>query len=304
MLAWNGCGSAPDEEAGGEGLWDGVDEAQDEQGQDKDIAPDGKGMGVFQEAGLPASNGGSGISYHGGAVMAGTWNRFYYIWYGNWAGNSATEILTDFAGNLSESPWWNINSTYTDSEGAPVSSMLTFGGSTTDAYSRGRYLTDDEVRDVVGSALVHRKLPTDPDGIYLVLTSADVTATSGFCSQYCGWHTYAKMNGTSIKYSFIGNGARCPSTCSAQKTTPNGNLGADAMVSIIAHELAEAATDPHLNAWFDSSGYENADKCAWSFGSMYRVSNGAKANVKLGDRHYLIQQNWVNAGAGYCATGF
>ena len=31
------------------------------------------------------------------------------------------------------------------------------------------------------------------------------------------------------------------------------------MVSIVAHELSEAVTDPDLNAWFDSSGDENAD---------------------------------------------
>jgi hypothetical protein len=39
------------------------------------------------------------------------------------------------------------------------------------------------------------------------------------------------------------------------------------MASIIAHELEEAATDPDLNAWYDRRGMENADKCAWTFGS-------------------------------------
>ena len=41
------------------------------------------------------------------------------------------------------------------------------------------------------------------------------------------------------------------------------------MASVIAHELEEAATDPDLNAWYDSRGYENADKCAWTFGTTY-----------------------------------
>ena len=43
------------------------------------------------------------------------------------------------------------------------------------------------------------------------------------------------------------------------------------MVSVIAHELEEAATDPDLNAWYDNRGYENADKCAWTFGTTYNV---------------------------------
>ena len=86
--------------------------------------------------------------------------------------------------------------------------------------------------------------------------------------------------------------------------SPNGNVGADAMASIMAHELEETATDPDLNAWWDSRGYENADKCAWTFGSIYRVSNGAAANMRLGSRDFLIQQNWVNANRGYCAKSY
>ncbi|HSR08245.1 MAG TPA: hypothetical protein VLM42_13915, partial [Bryobacteraceae bacterium] len=50
--------------------------------------------------------------------------------------------------------------------------------------------------------------------------------------------------------------------------------------------------------------YENADKCAWTFGSEYKATNGSLANMKLGARDYLIQQNWVNAGGGYCALSY
>jgi len=75
------------------------------------------------------------------------------------------------------------------------------------------------------------------------------------------------------------------------------------MASIIAHELEEAVTDPDLNAWYDRRGAENADKCAWTFGSEYPAS-GALANMKLGTRDYLIQQNWVNASGGFCAKSW
>jgi len=60
-------------------------------------------------------------------------------------------------------------------------------------------------------------------------------------------------------------------------------------------------TDPDLNAWYDSQGAENADKCAWTFGTTYSV-NGSQANMNLGGRDFLIQRNWVNAPpAGVCA---
>src|SRR4029078_5358803 len=105
------------------------------------------------------------------------------------------------------------------------------------------------------------------------------------------------LPGTAIKYAFVGNAARCPSACAAQTASPNDNTGADAMASVIAHELEEMITDPKLNAWYDRRGYENADKCAWTFGSVSGPTN-AKYNMNFGGRHWLIQQKWVNAGGG------
>jgi hypothetical protein len=32
-----------------------------------------------------------------------------------------------------------------------------------------------------------------------------VTATSGFCTQYCGWHDHTAVSGSDIKYAFVGN---------------------------------------------------------------------------------------------------
>ena len=86
-------------------------------------------------------------------------------------------------------------------------------------------------------------------------------------------------------------------------TSPNGDMGADAMASVIVHEIEEAATDPQLNAWYDSRGYENADKCAWNFGTTSTAS-GYKYNLTMNGRRYYIQQNWVNASGGYCALSY
>src|ERR1051326_4710112 len=99
--------------------------------------------------------------------------------------------------------------------------------------------------------------------------------------------TRGTISGSDIKYAFIGNPARCPSACAEQTTSPNGNLGADGMASIIAHELEESVTDPDLNAWYFSNGQENADKCAWTFGTTHTATNGSKFNMMLGARNYL-----------------
>jgi len=73
---------------------------------------------------------------------------------------------------------------------------------------------------------------------------------------------------------------------------------------VISHELEEATTDPDLNAWYDSKGNENADKCAWTFGATKPAPNGSKYNMALGGTNFLIQQNWVNASGGYCALSY
>jgi len=279
---------------------------------DDEHMPTGKGWGERAEPGrhapTPAAGTTSnGISYHGGPLILGTTNA-YYIWYGNWGGNSATTILTDLANTIGGSPYFNINTTYYNKSNTHVSNAVQLAGSTTDNYSQGTNLSDAGVQTVVSNAIASGRLPQDTNGVYFVLTSADVNETSGFCTRYCGWHTSAIFLNLpklpDIKFSFVGNPARCPSACAAQTIGPNGNAGADGMASIIAHELEEAVTDPDLNAWYDSRGQENADKCAWTFGTLYRTSNGAYANMKLGTRDFLIQQNWVNAKGGYCAKAY
>ena len=253
-----------------------------------------------------AKPGANGITYHGGpllGVVGGNPVTAYYIWYGNWSGNSAVTILTDFIQNIAPSPYYNINTTYYNASNAHVVNSVTYGGSTTDNYSHGTSLSDSGVQGVVSDAITSGRLPNNPSGVYFVLTSADVNESSGFCTQYCGWHTYGTIAGSNIKYSFVGNPDRCISSCAAQNVGPNGNAGADGMASIIAHELEEAVTDPNINAWYQGRYQENADKCAWTFGSTYSV-NGALANMRLGNRDYLIQQNWVNALGGYCAKSY
>lgn len=250
---------------------------------------------------------GSGISYHGGPLILGGKNNgvnVYLIWYGNWAGNSATTIIGNFLNAEGGSPYYNINTTYYNGSGTRVANAISLLGSTTDNYSQGTTLSDAQVQAVVSSAISSGRLPMDVNGLYFVLTSADVTESSGFCTQYCGWHTHGTISGSDIKYSFVGNPDACPSACEAQTLSPNGNAGADGMISIIAHELEEAVSDPDLNAWYDSRGRENADKCAWTFGATYTTANGAKANMNLGGYDYLVQQNWVNAGSGYCALRY
>ncbi|HEX6794248.1 MAG TPA: hypothetical protein VF304_10405 [Casimicrobiaceae bacterium] len=287
------------------------------QGNDDELVPTGKGWGhrlsagglgegAGQGQGKPQSSqtvGSNGINYHGGPLMV-TGPNVYYIWYGNWSGNSATNILTDLAQGIGGSPYFNINTTYYNGSNTHVKNVVTYSGSTTDNYSQGTALSDSAVQTIVASAINSGKLKKDANGVYFVLTSADVNETSGFCTQYCGWHTHGTIAGTDIKYAFVGNPDRCPSACEWQTTSPNSNAGADGMASIVSHELEEATTDPDLNAWYDRRGQENADKCAWTFGTVSTLPSGAEYNVSFGGTKFLIQRNWLNANGGKCVMSY
>ncbi len=250
---------------------------------------------VKGHAGRTASS--TNITYHNGPVMtASAGTNAYYIWYGAWAPGSQT-ILRDFAAGIGGSPYFGINTTYTDRAGLKVANKVGFAGETTDAGTLTS-LTDAQIQGVVSSAIVSGRLPKDTNGVYFVLTAAGVTASSGFLTQYCGWHTHATLSGSDIKYSFVGDPTGPKISSCAQQTTasPNGNPGVDAMISVLAHELEETVTDPDLNAWYDRQGAENGDKCAWTFGTTYAAGGGGLANMKLGSRDFLIQRNW-KAGA-------
>lgn len=94
------------------------------------------------------------------------------------------------------------------------------------------------------------------------------------------------------------------SACSGGYKSPNNDVAADAEVNTLAHEIEETTTDKLGTAWYDNRGYKNADKCAWTFGTTYTTANGGKANMSLGGKDFLVQQNWVNAGSGGCALKY
>ncbi len=260
----------------------------------------------------------SRILYHNGPVLAGQSN-VYMIWYGCWnntcgfAGDTASQfILADFMSSLGYSPYFQINSTYPNSSGAAPSGGLLFGGSAVDTtYSHGVELTAADIQGIISDQILGSQLPLDPSGIYLVLSSADVSSNAtGFCIPNAPpHHGYGTVLGSFFHYGFVGNPMRCPTVGAAQfissdgsrLPTPDGNLGADAMASMIARVLNEIVTDPRGSGWFDRYGLENADKCDGTFGQTYTTPNGAMANVKLGYRDFLIQQNWVNDRKGRCA---
>jgi hypothetical protein len=239
-------------------------------------------------------------------------SNVYLIWYGNWAGNTATTILTELVIGLGTSSYFQINTQYPDALGNAPNGGLIYSGTVSDSYSHGTGLSKADIQDIVRQLILGSHLPLDGAGIYIVLGSADVTDTqpdgSNFCSRKFPHHGMFGLFGAEVKYGFLGNPVRCPSTVPQFPgfLTPNDNFGADAMASQLAHLLNVSVTSPwgsggESGGWYDRYGFENAAKCWGTFGQTYQAPNGAPANIKIGIRDFLIQQNWVNARKGFCA---
>jgi hypothetical protein len=256
--------------------------------------------------------------HRGGQIPAHAWPPWLaplhsQVYYGNWstpAGAAAQVVLGDFVSGLSGSAYEGILASYTNAAKVGATTRVTLQQSASVGLTRGTALSDADVWSVVSGAIAPAgPLPLDANGVYLLLLDPASTVTSGLCTQYCAWHDYAALRSTAVKFGLIGNPERCPSACAEQAAgapTPNDSWQGDTMANLIAHEQAEAITDPTLSAWYTADGDELADLCAWTFGdATYTTANGALANVELPNgRNYLIQQLWrksTASGAGVCA---
>ena len=244
------------------------------------------------------------ISYHGGAIMTGKVNA-YNIYYGDIS--SATKNLVNyFVANLGNSSWYSAVTPYyqiVNGVKTMVSKSLVLKNSV-DVAATKTILRVNDVAMIIINLFNAGKLPADINGVYSFFFRGDITATFDFPSSslywlqdFCGYHGafYLGNNGETIKFMVIGDPSYAGvsgQTCEAitdPSGTANNNLGADSMVSIYAHVIANTITDYNGNQWyFDSNGLESADACDWKFGDY-----AGNSNVVVGNKRFLVQQMWV-----------
>ena len=127
------------------------------------------------------------------------------------------------------------------------------------------------------------KLTYDASTLYNIFTSGAVNLGGGFGTQYCAYHTHGTVTvggvARTVLYSAMPYNYAYPSACTSGFPAANGDPGADYEVNTLVHEVEETTTDMMGNAWYDSRGYENADKCAWTWGTTYTGAGGGTANI-------------------------
>jgi phosphate-induced protein 1 len=278
----------------------------------------------------PGGGGGgtnTGIYYHGGPVLSTGTKVVAVYWappanqpiYSNGptsgfnisSGSGDGSLIGYFLNNLGPSSYFNINSTYTDANGIHIANSVTYAGywanNALDAPSGSQSVSDGQMVAMLQNGFDNGNLKYDASTLYAIFTTGTVNLGGGFGTQYCAYHTHGTVtvNGTSqtVLYAAMPYDYAFPTACSNDSASPNSDPGADAEVNTLAHETEETTTDLMGNAWFDHRGFENADKCAWTWGTTSTVGGGLW-NITIGSKHFLVQQNWLNTGSGGCAKSY
>ena len=132
---------------------------------------------------------------------------------------------------------------------------------------------------------------------------------------YCAYHSQFGSNTVYANMPFPIYTSPVGFTCSSDARVtgfggvqaPNGNPDADTEISPTSHEVMESMTDPDTSTgWYDSSGFENGDECAYVFGPV-SGTKGAFFNQTINKHHYLTQEEFSNnsffASGGGCLQG-
>ena len=244
-------------------------------------------------AGNPHKSRSQQLVYHNGGVMTTGASVKSIFWGSSWdnanfAGDKIGGIDSFYKG-VGGTSYAGTNTEYTQSGGQTVSGSVSYSNSVVDtgATSTGAPSTSAVL------AVVARNVSNPTTNGYYPVYSERGRGHAG----YCAWHSWGYIGTTLVQFAFFFNLEGDPG-CDAG-TVSGQSQGLTALGNVSGHELSEALTDPHGDAWYDNSGNENADKCAWTFGnSLVQFSNNTS---------WKIQGNWSNAaytnGGSYLGAG-
>ncbi len=217
------------------------------------------------------------MTYHNGPIMNNVYTEAIF-WGTSWPSYTGDEIsgMDSWYNGVSGTQYARTVDEYYSTTSSNGSGTLTYGGHIVDssAASGGQY-TSTILAEVC-------KVITNPvsTGYYPVYTDLPRGG-----AQYCAWHSHGTCNGVNVQFGFFWK-PDGDSGCNPNSTVSGESEGLQADANVSGHEMSEMRNDPQGNAWYDSSGNENGDKCAWTFGTPYLTfSNGT---------NWKIQGNWSN----------
>jgi hypothetical protein len=209
----------------------------------------------------------------------------------------------------------SVGTAIDDATAFPAAGCTTNAGSVySDATGYTTCIDDDQVIAETGSVVSSHSLPSDLGHLYVMFLPKHVEScfypgnpANQACSinptpsgAFCAYHS-AAGSGLNLVYAnmpFPVYSSATGYTCTKESLgggiqSPNGDVDADVEISPLSHEMAEAITDPRLNAWYDAAGNENGDDCAYLYGGL-SGSAGTFYNQTINGHHYLTQEEFSN----------
>ena len=247
------------------------------------------------------------MSYHNGPVEASGSKNFLIFWEptGSTVASNYNATLQQFFGDVGGSSLYGVASQYYQTVGGAkhfIANTSAVGGTYTDtsAYPSGS-LTDAQVQAEVSKAIAANAWPAGVGNEYFVfLAKGENECMGSTCSfsTFCAYHGDFTSGSSTLLYAAMPYAGTDLGGCGIQtgKATPNG-ADTDAEISISSHEMMETVTDPLLNAWYDLTGAEIGDKCAYTYGTL--AANGS--DITIHSHPYIVQDEFSNAALG-CAV--
>jgi hypothetical protein len=149
-------------------------------------------------------------------------------------------------------------------------------------------------------------LPKAVESCFLPGQTTSVGPNGQFCTinhqptaAYCAYHSEDPASAVYADLAYPIYNSPTGFTCGSDARfpvveSPNRNPDADTEVSPTSHEVSEAITDPDTETgWYDSSGFESGDECAYIFGATNGQAGGLYNQTIFG-LHFLTQQEASN----------
>ena len=227
------------------------------------------------------------MTYHGGKIMptAVTKAIFWGTSWSSYTGDKMTGIDSFYTG-FNNSNYSKTSDEYTGTNGQ-VGAATTYLGHLMDPTAA---VGGNNTSAILAEVCKMITPDSSGNGYYPVYT--DVKRGN---ARYCAWHSVGTCGGKIVQFAFFFN-LDGDAGCDPVDTSGHHSQGLAAIANVSGHEFSEARTDPaNPGAWYDSSGQENGDKCAWTFNVPYvTFTDGSQ---------WKIQGEWSNAaytaGTGY-----
>jgi hypothetical protein len=237
------------------------------------------------------------MTYHGGKIMPTVVSKAIF-WGPSWTnstfvGDKITGLNAWYTGHNGSYYAATVDE-YTDTVGSghQVGSTLTHQGSVIDTSTAAGGGNTATILAEVCKQITAGNIVPDAAGNGYYAVYSDVKRGN---ASYCAWHSAGSCGGTAVQFAFFFN-LDGDAGCDPADTQTGHSQGLAALANVTAHEIAEARSDPASpGAWYDSSGAENGDKCAWTFNYPFvTFPDGNK---------WKLQGEWsnaaYNAGTGY-----